>query len=184
MATFEALLPELELEHIVRPELLEQARKLGVEAVRDNVTAELSQLMEKHDAVMCTCSTLGALVKAPVLRVDTPAMQAAAEAVTGQVLLAICLESTRSATLALFDRLAGNGRGKVLLCEAAWERFEAGDMQGYAAEIARTVEAESGFDAVVLAQASMAVAAPLLEAKGLRVFTTPSEAAKVLRAKA
>ena len=181
VATFDALLPELELDHVVRADLLERARAEGLVSVRADVLAELARLSAKHKAVMCTCSTLGPLVEGGVLRVDAPAMQAAAEAVNGQVLLAICLESTRAATLELFESVAGKGRGRMLLCEAAWPLFEAGDMQGYAAEIARCVQAENGFEAVVLAQASMAVAAPLLEAEGLRVFATPSEAAKALR---
>ncbi|MDG4865502.1 arylsulfatase, partial [Streptomyces sp. T-3] len=41
----------------------------------------------------------------------------------------------------------------------AWELFEAGDHDGYLDAIARAVDAVTGADAIVLAQASMADAA-------------------------
>lgn len=171
--------------HIVRADLLDRAREGGVEAVANDVNTLLSTLAG-DGPVLCTCSTLGPLVdmlgNQRVLRVDRPAMAAAA-AIPGEALLAVCLDSTRQATGDLFDAIAGPGRSRILLCDTAWPLFEAGDMAGFAQVIAARVRAElGGATSVVLAQASMAVAAPLLEDLGVPVLTTPALAAKAVQA--
>ncbi len=176
VATFGALLPDAA--HVVRVDFLDRARAEGVNAVAQEVQAILRELAQ-DGPVLCTCSTLGPLVDdvalSNVVRVDRPAMEAAVSE-GGEVVVAICLESTRDATLTLFDEVsAGRASGKLVLCDAAWPFFEAGDMAGYANAI---VEAVSGQGSrVLLAQASMAVAAPLLEAQNVQVFTTPKTAA-------
>jgi len=60
------------------------------------------------------------------------------------------------------------------MCEGAWAAFEAGDMDRYAAAIAASVRAvAAGLDCVVLGQASMRVAEPLLADLGLPVLASP-----------
>jgi hypothetical protein len=66
-------------------------------------------------------------------------------------------------------------------CLEAWAEFEAGDLDGYHASIARHVRGlAADFDVVVLAQASMAPVAALLHDLAIPVLTSPRLA--VLRA--
>ncbi len=181
VATFGALLPEAQ--HVVRADFLDRARADGVETVAGEVTGMLQDLAQSGP-VLCTCSTLGPLVDraglSNVVRIDRPAMEAAA-ASGGEIVVAICLESTRDATLALFDEVsAGRARARLVLCDAAWPFFEAGDMAGFADVIVTTLGALK--TPVLLAQASMAVAAKALEEKGFTVFTTPQAAANAVAA--
>lgn len=181
VATFSALLPDAA--HVVRTDFLDRARTHGVDTVAREV-GDIVQGLAKTGAVLCTCSTLGPVVDAlgldNVVRIDRPALAMAA-ALGGEVVIAICLKSTKSATLSLFDEVAqGRARAKLVVCDTAWPLFEAGDMDGYAADIAATLQGEAG--PIVLAQASMACAAPLIEARGVTVFTTPKAAAKAVLA--
>lgn len=167
--------------HVVREDLLERARTDGVASVRDEVVAVLKALA-KDGPVLCTCSTLGPLVDelgdARVLRIDRPAM-AQAVAAGGEIVVAICLESTRDATLALFDDVSGgHAQAKLVLCDQAWPYFEEGDMAAFSAEIHRALTGQG--QRVLLAQASMAVAADALRADGCEVFTTPQAAAQAV----
>ena len=60
------------------------------------------------------------------------------------------------------------------VCEQAWQHFEAGDLDEYAAEIAKSIEAVAGpTDVVLLAQASMAPAAALVRHRGLTILSSP-----------
>jgi acyl-CoA synthetase (NDP forming) len=61
-----------------------------------------------------------------------------------------------------------------VLCEGAWSRFEAADLSGYAAEIARTIEqAARPGDVILLAQTSMAPAVELVRHLGIPVLSSP-----------
>lgn len=181
VATFSVLLPDAT--HIVRADFLDRARADGLDAVSGEVTETLKEL-SVTGPVLCTCSTLGPLVDAvgisSVVRIDGPAMEQAA-AGGGEVVVAICLESTKDATLALFQEVAGHtSTAKLILCDAAWPFFEAGDMQGFSDEI---VDAVSGQGTrILLAQASMAVATPALKDKGYQLFMTPKAAADAVSA--
>ena len=181
VVTFGALLPDAA--HVVRADFLDRARAEGINAVAADVKALLRD-MAGTGPVLCPCSTLGPLVDelglANIVRIDRPAMEAAV-AEGGEVVVAICLDSTKDATLALFDNVAaGRATARLVLCDAAWPFFEAGDMDGFAQEIANSVVGQGR--RVLLAQASMAVAAPLLAAQGLQVFTTPEAAAAAVAA--
>ena len=172
--------PGAKVAHVVRADLLEQARTEGPDAVADDTRAAMQDLSEA-DAVLCTCSTLGPLIgDAPHhLRIDRPAMQAAVQA-GPNVIVAICLESTRTPTLDLLAQVARDlsrpVRPRLVLCDAAWPLFEAGDQAGFSVAIAKAVVAEleggGTADCILLAQASMRVAAPLLPGH-CPVLTTP-----------
>ncbi|MEU1279759.1 aspartate/glutamate racemase family protein [Streptomyces sp. NPDC005805] len=163
--------PGLELRHLVRPELLERARREGTDAVAAEVAGAVGEAAAGARAVLCTCSTIGGVAEAagaqagvPVLRVDRP--MAAAAARYGRVVVVAAVESTLAPTVDLIRdeaRAAGAGtpRIRTALVEDAWERFEAGDRDGYLDAVARAVTGldEADADAVVLAQASMADAA-------------------------
>lgn len=187
VATFDKLLEGsgAEVVHHVAADLLATAQTHGAQAVRAQTLAIL-QALSTYDAVVCTCSTLGAFADAlnlrHVFRIDRPAFEAAV--ICGpRVLLVICLESTRDPSEALLANCAGGGdlAAQTLLCDHLWPVFEAGDItafaQGIASEVRQRIRAD-GFDSVILAQASMKDAGPLLADIGIPVFTTPQMAAR------
>ncbi|WP_055491239.1 aspartate/glutamate racemase family protein [Streptomyces sp. TP-A0356] len=157
--------PGLELTHLVAEELLERARAQGPDAVADDVRETLGQAVAAGArAVLCTCSTIGAIaeragVGVPVLRVDRP-MAAAAVAAGTRIVVLAALESTLEPTVALIqDEAAGRSVDvRTLLVPGAWDRFEAGDIDGYVRAVADAADMVTGADAIVLAQASMAPA--------------------------
>ncbi|ANJ10628.1 aspartate/glutamate racemase family protein [Streptomyces parvulus] len=161
--------PGLELRHHVHAELLERAWREGPEAVTEAVGDVLRRAVAQGArAVLCTCSTIGAVAESaaagvPVLRVDRP-MAAAAVAAGPRVVVLAALRSTLTPTAALVEEEAGRaGRPLLLrtrLVEGAWDRFEAGDTEGYLRLVAEAAEAVTAddTDVIVLAQASMAPA--------------------------
>ena len=165
--------------HVVRPDLLARAQANGSETVREDVSQILAAC-EASNAMLCSCSTLGPLIEsfgADYVRVDRPVMEAAAQ--YKRVMLVICLESTRAATVSLFEACmkAPDVRAHVIMCQTAWSFFEKGDMEGFYAAIAQDVlagtDALADTDCVVLAQGSMQGAAALLSDLGVPVMTTP-----------
>jgi hypothetical protein len=192
--TFDRIFVQLgadaELRHCVAPELLDRALRNGLDSVRDAVTAAIAE-MSDADAVMCTCSTLGPLADELAqssdspLRIDRPLMEKAC--LDGpNILVALCLDSTRNATLALLSecafRLAKEVHPIVVICGDAWACFEAGDMAAYARSISEAIKAEvarhPGIDCIVLAQASMRVAEAELITTGIPVRSSPVLAAE------
>ncbi len=194
---YAAMAPEVRVTHAVRSEWLEEARQSGLsDALSSKVQAFLREAATDHDAVLCTCSTLGPLAEAAhadapnIIRIDTPLMEAAA-AHAGTALVAFCLESTRAPTLALltatYQRLGKPARIEPILCSDAWAYFERGDMAGFAASIAADVSRAAAFvpdlGCIVLAQASMAGGAKRLAGAGVPVYASPALAvAATLRA--
>lgn len=162
--------PGLGLRHLVREPLLDRARAEGPESVAADVRALLAgAAADGARAVLCTCSTLGAVAEAqadaagvPVLRVDRP-MAAAAVAAGPRIAVVAALDSTLAPTAALIEEESARaGRPvdvRTALVPGAWERFEAGDRDGYLDAVARAVDAVTDADVIVLAQASMADAA-------------------------
>ncbi|MFH9861395.1 aspartate/glutamate racemase family protein [Streptomyces sp. NPDC017202] len=175
--------PGLELRHFVDEDLLVRARERGPDAVAADVRAVLARAVaDGARAVLCTCSTLGAVAESaapgvPVLRVDRP-MAAAAVAAGPRVVVLAALESTLGPTAELVtEEAARAGRPvavRTLLVDGAWQRFEAGDTEGYVRLVAATADAVTGADAdaVVLAQASMAPAQHLTTTP-VPVFSSP-----------
>ena len=193
---FEEILPEAMLSHLVREDLLLRAQLAG--ELPPDVAAETAESLQElagqgAQVLLCTCSTLGPAVEAaaaeiavPVLRVDRP-MAEAAVAAGGRLLVVAALESTLAPTQALLrDAAADLGREvslEVLSLPEAWEAFESGDRDDYLQQIPDAVRSAvgaagsrngtGGFDAVVLAQASMAGAADRLADLGTPVFASP-----------
>lgn len=190
--TFDALIheqaPGLRVRHVVDESLLLDARAQG------SGHAELRQRV--HQAmraaadggvhqVLCTCSTIGGLAESvatggrfEAARIDRAMADRAAQR-GPRVLLVAALASTVEPTRALlFDsalRQRREVRIDVLLADAAWPLFERGDRDGYLAAVAtatRTRAADA--DVVVLAQASMAGAVPLLADLGIEVLASPA----------
>ncbi|MEP5152104.1 hypothetical protein [Planktotalea sp.] len=194
IATFDELLEAAgfqgTVEHRVRADLLERARGEGIEAVREETLTEIGALAGA-DAVICTCSTLGSIAdevahtKSHVFRIDRPVMESACAA-GRDIVVAICLESTKEPTLDLLAdcaaQLGADVAPRLVLCDAAWPSFESGDMLGFAASIAASIKADiiqhGRPDCIVLAQASMRVAEPRLAGIGVPVMSSPERAAR------
>ncbi|WAZ25540.1 aspartate/glutamate racemase family protein [Streptomyces cinnabarinus] len=159
--------PGLELRHLVEERLLERAREAGPEAVAEDVAAALRRAVtEGARAVLCTCSTIGAVAEAadigvPVLRVDRP-MAAAAVATGPRIVVLAALESTLGPTAELIEQEAERAgrRSEVStrLVDGAWASFETGDTEAYVRRIATAADEVTAADVIVLAQASMALA--------------------------
>ncbi len=193
---FEEILPEAVLSHLVREDLLLRAQLAG--AVTPDIAAETAESLQELAGqgarlLLCTCSTLGPAVEAaaadiaiPVLRVDRPLAEAAVAA-GDRLLVVATAETTLAPTSALLEDAATNAERavslEVLCLPEAWEAFESGDREGYEKQIAEAVQkavenagsrnGSGGFDAVVLAQASMAGAAEKLADLGIPVLASP-----------
>ncbi|MEV0318097.1 arylsulfatase [Streptomyces sp. NPDC050658] len=158
--------PGVPLRHLVYEELLATARTAGPQSVAAQVRDIIEgAVADGAGAVLCTCSTIGGVAEAtadavgvPVLRVDRP--MAAAVAAGRSVAVVASVHSTLEPTVALVEEEAARAGRPVdvttLVVEGAWERFEAGDLEGYVGMVAEAVEALEGVDAVLLAQASLA----------------------------
>lgn len=194
VATFEQIFEDIgadvHLDHRVDASLLDRARRDGTEMVRSDVTSLLEDLSEA-DAVLCTCSTLGPLADDAaksaknIIRIDRPLMEQACSD-GSKILVALCLESTRGATLDLLNDCATQKGNEIetvdVICNDAWAFFEAGDNDAYASAINVAVKSKlaevSGVDSIVLAQASMRVAEAALADTGIPVHSSPVLAAR------
>lgn len=185
-ATFDELAariaPAARLRHIVRPDWLERAQG-GVDAA---LQAEIAAAIRAADGpVLCTCTTLGPVVAGlGAQRIDAPMMEEGARIAAkaqGAIVMVYCLESTLASSAALLDaaleRAAHKARVHVLNLGQFWPLFEAGQVQPFHAVIASAIRENiaSAPDAacVMLAQASMAGAAPLLDGLDIPVLTSP-----------
>ncbi|WP_082522161.1 hypothetical protein [Ramlibacter sp. Leaf400] len=194
--TFEALVktsdPSVTVDHVVREDLLQQARELGADhpAVVQLVHgAILDAAQAGATLVVCTCSTIGGLAeRAPTpqgveaARIDR-AMADRAVSDGGPVLVVTALRSTVAPTTALLQESAnriGSDVGLEVLCvEDAWQLFEEGDRAGYLNSIASAITSRMRGAAakprvVVLAQASMAPVSNMLPGVGVDVLASPA----------
>ena len=173
-------------------------------ALAARVRGEIEALVEAGArVVVCTCSTLGdaaeaagrALApRATVQRVDRAmaeravALAAAArsaeasaapdDAAPGRILALAALASTLAPTRALLEDAARRAGARVSidlrLVPEAWDRFERGDLEGYADTLVRGLrEAAPHADVLVLAQGSMAPAAERCGDLGVPVLASP-----------
>jgi len=154
----------LRLAHHFRPDLLREPTPETLE----EAARLLRDLTRGADAVLLTCSTIGAAAEragggpCPVLRADAALAEAATRS-GGTVQVLYAAPTTREPTRAVFEA-AANRTGATIelrLVEGAWALFLAGDTAGYHAAIAAAAEGLEG--RIVLAQASMAGAAALMQ---------------------
>lgn len=188
--TFEKLVqeaaPGLRIAHVVREDLLADAQRGGAQ---DPVLAgRIRKAM--HDAgatgakvVVCTCSTIGGVAEAvesgefKATRVDR-AMADKAVTQGRPVLMAAALESTLAPTMELLkasaQHLGTNPGIKSIVARDAWAYFLAGDTAMYVEVIVDAIRrAGASSSVVVLAQASMAPAAQVLEKLGITALSSP-----------
>jgi len=190
--TFERLVrriePGLRVRHVVREELLADARVVGVDDA--GLVSRVHEAMheaasEGAKVVVCTCSTIGAIAERTptgdafrALRIDR-AMADQAVRTGPRVVIAAALESTLAPTKALVLSAAQDAgiavQPAMLFVEDAWPHFEAGDSVRYIETLASAIRAASaGADVVVLAQASMAPVADALADLGIDVLSSPA----------
>jgi glutamate racemase len=177
--TFEQLVrqadPTAETVTVVDEALLEDARVHGPQSgtVRAGIANALDRLVESDvRTIVCTCSTISGQAELvgrersiDVIRVDRPLAEAAVAA-GRQISVLVALESTVGPTTDLIAEVAAANDVEVHidvhLCDGAWPRFEAGDLEGYLATVAARCDAVAHTsDVIVLAQASMAAASHL-----------------------
>ncbi|CAM3886683.1 aspartate/glutamate racemase family protein [Janibacter anophelis] len=172
--------------HIVEEALLRDARAQGPRAVRTRVEEHLAALRDEGaEIICCTCSTIGdvaerAAFDVPVFRVDRPMAVRAIE-LGPRIGVVVALESTIAPTRALLHDAATTAHRRIeesiVIADRAWDSFERGDHDGYLVEIAATARALAcRTDVIVLAQASMADAEPLLTDLAVPVLTSPASA--------
>ncbi len=153
----------LSLTHQVRADLLREPTAETLE----EAAALLRDLARNADAVLLTCSTIGAAAARaqdaprPVLRGDA-ALAEAATRPGGLVEVLYAAPTTEGPTRAIFEAAAARTGAEIRLhlVEGAWPLFLAGETSAYHASIAHVARDLPG--RVVLAQASMAGAAALL----------------------
>lgn len=179
--------PAVRVDHVVDVTLLADARRLGAAdpgVVRRVHAAMAAAAARGASLVVCTCSTIGGVAERTppnsrfgVARIDR-AMADRAVQLGPRILLVAALQSTLEPTRDLLresaERLGREIAVETLCVEQAWPLFERGDTAGYLETIARAVRAAAGADVVVLAQASMAGALPLLEGLGVEVLASPA----------
>ena len=181
--TFDALCPDVDLHHVVRPDWLQRAQGGIDAALRREIQ---SAIRAEQGPVLCSCTTLGEVAEeVGAVRIDWPMMQEAAR-LGGPVLLAYCLASTAAPSEALLRRAFGEEDPEVrhLLLDQHWPLFEAGKSQDFAAALADSIQEAvqaGGYACVVLAQASMAGAADeLRDIATVPVLASPALAAKYM----
>jgi len=180
----EQVRPGLRVRHVVAEQLLDDARRDGItEPLAQRVRGAVSEAASSGArVVVCTCSTIGGLAEATAgdfraMRIDR-AMADFAVRQGRRILVAAALESTLEPTLDLLRDSAracnADVRMTELLVKNAWTCFEQGDRESYIDAIATAILANrDGFDAVVLAQASMAPAAERCGDIGIPVLSSP-----------
>jgi hypothetical protein len=188
--TFEKLVqeaaPGLRIAHIVREDLLADAQRAGAGDVA--LAARIEAAMRDAGAtgakvVVCTCSTIGGVAEAvesgafSATRVDR-AMADRAVTQGRPVLMVAALESTLAPTLELLKssalRLGTDPHIRSLVAGDAWAYFLAGDIEMYVEVIVDAIRrAGASSSVVVLAQASMAPAAQVLEKLGITALSSP-----------
>lgn len=96
-----------------------------------------------------------------------------------RIMLVLCRASTKDASEQLLHDCMGSNQitPTTVICADAWPAFEAGDTNSFHTMIAngiRQAAAQQPFDAIILAQASMAGAAAMLTDLGILVLATPA----------
>lgn len=194
VATFDALLsealPGVRALHVVDESLLSGARADGLEAVAGRVAERLAKLRAQGAGIVCcTCSTIGDVAEQtnsgiPLLRVDRP-MAVHSVGIGRRIGVVAALASTLEPTRALLATEAISRARDIeitlVTADGAWSRFESGEHDDYLARIADAArELASSVDVIVLAQASMAKAGPLLTDLTVPVLSSPRLAVEYL----
>ena len=190
IATFQKLVEDIDPSVRVRHDVDES---LLSEALADGITEDLCERIDISMAagaqsgarvVVCTCSTIGGVAeKSPQvgstisLRIDRAMADIAVET-SQNILVLAAVESTLTPTkelLASSSVTAGKGPNITLeLIHGAWPLFQQGDIAEYYDCIEKHIKVNhSGYDSVILAQASMAPVAGRFRGSEIRVLASP-----------
>jgi len=182
--TFNALAPDADLVHLVREDWL--ARAQG--GIGDRLSTEIAAAVKAADGpVLCSCTTIGEAAEAAgAIRIDWPMMQEAAR-MGGPVLMVYCLDSTAAPSEALLRRAFSKQNKEAVIrtfpLTGLWRHFSDGDVETFNEQIAIWIDSclvmAPDTTCVVLAQASMAGAAPLVQGD-VPVLASPSIAIQAL----
>ncbi len=182
-----SLAPDIPVCHIVDDSLLSDAMAAGevTEDVRHRIGERLRQAAGRDvGLIICTCSTIGGVAETldgalgiPVMRIDRAMAERAVE-LGPRIVVAACIESTIAPTTDLLAQVAGESGRRMtvttLVIDGAWDKFLAGDLDGYHAAIADGLRDAAGeADVIVLAQASMAPAAERCNGLGTDILSSP-----------
>ncbi len=176
-----------EIVHRVEETAIDEMRTAGgvTRGIEGRVRAEIEALIEfPVDLVVCSCSAIGAIAESmdgskgvEVQRIDR-AMADEAVAAGQRIAVIASLPSSIPATRALLESSAEKASRTVeideIVADTAWARYQEGDHAGYCESIAEVGKSVFGrCDAIVLAQASMADAADLMQAAPIPVLSSP-----------
>jgi hypothetical protein len=173
--------PEIPSRHVLAADLLDRATAAGrvtPEIAVDVKTRMQAALDNGARMLLCTCSTLGTCADEMndprVSRIDR-AMARRAVAQGGRVLVAACVASTLEPTVKLLrESTPETTQIETLLMADLWPHFQSDEHTIYWQGIAeRLREKASAYDCIVLAQASMAGAAGLLNDLPVPVLSSP-----------
>lgn len=172
---------EIQLLHRVEDKLLSKVIEAGEvsEEMTAAVRAIIGEMAQHADAVIITCTTLGAAAldtkafSKPVIRVDA-ALAKAASHYQGAILVLCTAHSTLAMTTRVFEAFIPGSRLAVELVPRAWACFNQNDIVGYHQQIAGYIQQrhECALGCIVLAQSSMAGAEKYINTT-LSVLTGP-----------
>ncbi len=190
------ILPDVEVFHISDESLIRNtisAQRLTKATIRRIVSAIDSAHDAGADAVMVTCSSIGAAVPVarllfdfPVLRVDESMAEAAVK-IGGRIGVAATIRTTLEPTIALIEETAAREQRRIqivpALAEGAFEAVLAGDTERHDALLLECLaQLRRKVDVVVLAQASMArVIARIDTSSGPAILSSPELAVRRAR---
>lgn len=178
--------PSLRVHHEVDAALLNDAIAHGMSESLENRIRDAMSKAGSSGApmVVCTCSTIGGVAElaeldnaAISMRIDRPMADTAVNRYKN-ILIVAAVESTLEPTLQLLKQSASNANVSPQITlkwvEDAWQHFESGNSDEYYNTIAAFIKNNvAGFDCVVLAQASMAPVAGLLQDSDIPVLASP-----------
>lgn len=175
--------------------ILEDIRKAGcvtVDASAKLVSLYLEAAKAGVDAMLNVCSTvgevadatasLGAYLQVPIVRIDADMCRAAVRD-NNRIAIVATLPTTMAPTKRMVLRAAQEQKKTALLQEILVENAFGADPEQFWNAVLRTVgSAKEGWDAMILAQASMAYCAQALQDHFQKpVFTSPPFGALALR---
>ena len=183
-----------DISHAVHGELLEAAEQQGgiTPAIEKATLHIIRNLITEADAVLVTCSTLGAIADnartgfaKPVLRTDRALAEQALE--SGLSLSVLCTApTTLEPTTELFRQVFANAQvtPDIRLINGAWDLFRAGEIKAYERAIADAANAvhDTGSQLVALAQTSMTDASALIS-RERKILDAPTAALLRITAK-
>ena len=183
------LLPDVQVSNFLDDSIIGEVNREKV--ITPDVRYRFYSLMniaaaQRPDAILCACSTVGEMAEecraflfVPVFRIDEPMAENAARA-GGKCAVLATLFSTVGPTCRLIERKTAE-YGTDTVAEAhiiagAGALLSSGKLEAYRNYLAeKLTEAAGRFDRIVLAQASMAAALPLVPDRLHAKFATSPE---------